>query len=137
MDHQKPETATPKTYPWDEEILGWFPTRFTLSDGASLVLVTFPYNDGITINISYGVDVFKLTSLAHHFYLLTWLKPNLNHYINKNWIREMSPSSKYAQCYRIQKQVNKVTNLAKSNHEASLSAAANTRVVLVPEQIQV
>ena len=49
----------------------------------------------------------------------------------------MSPSSKYVQCYRIQKQVNKVTNLAKSNHEAYLSAAANTRVVLVPEQIQV
>ena len=47
--------------------------------GASLALVGHPSSDGTTIKLPYGVDVllYRSTSLAHHLFLLGWLKLNL------------------------------------------------------------
>ena len=49
-----------KKDPKDIEILGWCPAGFSLTlwgEGASLTLVGHPSSDGITIKITYGVDV--------------------------------------------------------------------------------
>ena len=44
----------------DIEILGWYPAGSVLTSwgkGASLVLAGHPSNDGVTIKMSYGLDV--------------------------------------------------------------------------------
>ena len=53
--------------PRDIEIMGWCPVGSVLphGDGASLALVGHLSSDGITIKISYGIDIFVHRPASH------------------------------------------------------------------------
>ena len=51
---------------WDIEILDWFlagPVLPNMGEGASLALLVHPSSDGVTIKMSYGVDVLHRPAL--------------------------------------------------------------------------
>ena len=73
---------------WNTGLVSSGDSLTSYGEGASLALVGNPSSDGITIKMSYGVDVLHRHSFAPNLFLSGWLKLNLALLLDQwDWLR--------------------------------------------------